>query len=459
MNMTLREIVRVLNGQLILGDPKMKATHASVDSRTVEIGDLFFALKGARGNGHDYAITACRQGAAGVVVSRLDWLPSLQNFPAAVVQVEDPLKALQSLGQYLRTGFKGPVVGVTGSNGKTTTKQMIASVLKTLGPGLFTKGNFNSQIGLPVVLSESSPDHRWMVLEMGASEPGNVHALTEIAHPTIGVITSIGPAHLETFGTLAKIARTKWELMDALPSDGVAIVPWGEPALEPHIRSFTKRLVFFGEDSSCPVRASAVEIKETLNFMLHIGAVSTRVFLPVRGRFNVRNALASAAVGWVLNVPVEAIAEGLGHFEPPPMRMEILRHPSGAIFLNDAYNANPASMVNAVSTLMESYFDRRRIVVLGSMKELGEASEKLHFHLGAEVGKCALDAIYLFGPEAEATRDGAVAAGFKPDHVFHTNKIDELIKEVKRQVRPDVVILFKASRAMQLERVVEALKN
>jgi UDP-N-acetylmuramoyl-tripeptide--D-alanyl-D-alanine ligase len=302
-------------------------------------------------------------------------------------------------------------------------------------------------------------DHSWIVLELGASEPGHILKLAEIAHPKIGVITSIGPAHLASFGSVAMIAQSKWELMESLPSDGMAVVPWGEPTLEPLIRSFTKRLVFFGEDSSCAVRASAIESKDDTRFILHIGSMSAKVQLPVPGRFNVKNALASAAVGWLLGISVDRIAEGLRSFVPPPMRMQTIKHSSGAIFVNDAYNANPASMVQSIWSFMENYSDKERVVVLGSMAELGEESPKLHFHIGTEVGKCTINKIFLFGEETKMVLDGLMAVGRNQRDIVHTNKIEELIEQVRKQLKPNVAILFKGSRVMQLERVIEALQK
>jgi len=270
-------------------------------------------------------------------------------------------------------------------------------------------------------------------------------------------MTIMVPADLATFENLANIARSKWELMESLSSEGVAIVPWGEASLEPHIHQFNKQIIYFGENTSCTVRASAVEIKEQTHFLLHIGAQSARVHLPVQGRFNVRNALASAAVGWALQIPIENIIEGLNNFTPPPMRMERIYHPSGAVLLNDAYNANPASMVHSVGTLMESFYDRKKIVVLGSMKELGSESEKLHFHLGTEIGKCALEYIYLIGRETKAVRAGAVAVGWPEEKICLCENADDLAKHLKNHLQPDTAILLKGSRAMRLERVIDDL--
>ncbi len=458
MELTIRELTSLLKGQLVLGEPKETAKRAVVDSRQAKPGDLFFALKGAREDGHKYALNACRQGVAGVVVSNLDWLHNNSSL-SAVIKVSDVHEALRLLGQTLRNSFHGTVIGITGSNGKTTVKQMTAAIMATKGPGLATPGNYNSQIGLPIALSELQKDHTWMVMEMGASEPGNIAALADIVHPKIGVITSIGPAHLASFGSLAAIARTKWELMESLPDDGTAIVPWGIPALEPHIRQYSKKMVFFGDNASCPVRASAIETSLNISFMLHIGAHSVKVRLPVAGRFNVYNALAAAAAGWVANVPIEQIGAALEKFEPAKMRMEILRHKAGATLVNDAYNANPASMIESVRTLTETFPGKKWIVVLGSMLELGEDSDKLHFHLGSEIGRFPLEHIFLFGKEAEPIREGALAAGTHASHIDLVESHDELLKKLSPRIDSNTVVLFKGSRGMTLEKVVKSMET
>lgn len=454
MNKTIRELIRVLKADLILGDPKTVTRRAVVDSRSVKPGDLFFALKGARSDGHEFAESAVRAGAAGVVVSQIEWIRHQSNMATAILQVENPLDALRDLGKNLRNDFDGPVIGVTGSNGKTTTKQMIAAVMKASGPGLATQGNLNSQIGLPLVLSSLAPNQQWMVLEMGASEPGHIAALADIAKPKIGVLTSIGPAHLKTFGSLANIASSKWELMDALPFDGTAIIPWGEPLLEPHVRGFSKKIIFFGEDASCPVRASNIEVGEKVRFKLHLAGASVSVSLPVAGRFNVMNALAAAAVGYTLGRPIDEISRSLESFEPPAMRMEPVSNKTGALIFNDAYNANPASMIQSVRSLVESFPDRKKILVLGSMLELGEDEDRMHFHVGNELAKLPLERVFLYGPETQKIFEGAEASGGSPKKFLRLDRHEEIAAQLKSLLNKDTVVLVKGSRGTEMEKVI-----
>jgi UDP-N-acetylmuramoyl-tripeptide--D-alanyl-D-alanine ligase len=457
MKVTVRDATRAVGGQLILGDPRHALDSVVVDSRQIAHDCLFFALKGERVDGHDFALSAWRQGAAGLVVSRLDWLQGESKVSCAVIRVNDTGEALKAYGAFARGRFKGPVVGITGSNGKTTTKQMVAAVLKTRDKGLSTAGNYNSQIGLPIMLSRLADDDRWMVLEMGASAPGHIASLCDIARPTVGILTSIGPAHLATFGSLKRIAETKWELMEALPEDGAAIVPWGVPELEPHVRSYKKRIVFVGENTSCPIRASQVEVGERVRFRLHVGSDSESVTLPLPGRYNVVNALAAAAAGWVLGIKITDIVRGLESFEAPRMRMEVSRLPSGAVIVNDAYNANPASMAQAVHSLIESYPDRRRILVLGSMLELGPDSDRYHFHLGVDVGRCPLDKVFLLGGEMRQVLDGAVSVGAPGDRFVWSERHEDVAEMLRKAMGPDAVVLFKGSRGMKLEKIIEAV--
>ncbi|MCG3203528.1 MAG: UDP-N-acetylmuramoyl-tripeptide--D-alanyl-D-alanine ligase [Elusimicrobia bacterium] len=458
MNKSIKEITTLLQGQLILGNPKTMVTDVSIDSRHIVPGCLFFAFKGEHADGHHFAVSASLQGAAGLVVSHLDWFKSDLPLEAAIIRVNDTFESLRHLGRSFRNEFKGPVVGITGSNGKTTTKQMTSSILASLGPGLSTPGNYNSQIGLPLVLSKLSPDHKWMVLEMGASAPGNIATLAEVAHPSLGIITTIGPSHLETFGSVERIAETKWELMDSLPSDGCAIVPWGNPHLEPLVRRFRKKLVFFGDASSCPVRSSSVEAGEKVRFMLHIGSQSAPVTLPIPGRHNVMNALAAAAAGWTLGCSLESIVQGLERFEPPQMRMQVMKHPSGAVFINDAYNANPSSMLVAIRSLVESYPKKKRILVLGPMLELGSDSEKYHFHLGSELAHFSMDHVILVGQEAQFILEGAISSA-APKQKFSTfSTTQEVVPALKKYLTPEHVVLLKASRGIKLENILDGLE-
>lgn len=457
MNVSVKDLTKIMKGQLILGNPRAMVTGASVDTRKLKSGSLFYALKGEKVDGHQFAFSACQQGAIGVVVSDLGWLTQDMSLNAAVIRVSDPLEGLRLTGQFLRNMFRGPVVGITGSNGKTTTKQMLAGILRRTGTGLWTQGNYNSQIGLPLVLSEVKDEDKWMVLEMGASAPGNIASLAEVARPTVGIITSIGPAHLASFGSIDRIAETKWELMESLPNDGTAVVPWAEPHLEKWIRVFKKKIVYFGENPACPVRAMAIQTGEKIQFRLQIGSNNATVRLPLPGTHNVMNALAAAAAAWVLGTSMDDIVAGLESFEPPQMRMEVLKHSSGAVFINDAYNANPASMAQALRSLMEAYPSSKRVFVMGSMLELGPDSDKYHFHLGTELGRTSLDRVVLVGNETKQAREGALSVGAPASKFIWAESHDKAADALKPFLKSDAVILFKGSRGVKLEEIIQRL--
>jgi UDP-N-acetylmuramoyl-tripeptide--D-alanyl-D-alanine ligase len=223
------------------------------------------------------------------------------------------------------------------------------------------------------------------------------------------------------------------------------------------VRAYKKQILFFGEDPSCPVRASQVEVGERVRFRLHLGSESEVVNLPLPGRCNVMNALAAAAAGYSLHYPISDIVRGLEGFEPPKMRMEVTKLPSGAILINDAYNANPASMAHAVHSVVESYPDRRRILVLGSMLELGPDSDRYHFHLGADVGRCPVEKVFLLGNETKQIQDGAVSVGAPADRIFWSDRHDDIVARLKDLIAPNTVILFKGSRGMKLEKIIEAI--
>ncbi|MFN0117760.1 MAG: UDP-N-acetylmuramoyl-tripeptide--D-alanyl-D-alanine ligase [Elusimicrobiota bacterium] len=459
MKILLRDIIKATKGQLILGDPMVSAEGFCVDSRLVKPGEIFFALSGQNKDGHGFVQEVFRKGASAVIVSQLDWLAKDSKGITNVIQVKSPLEALQKTANFIRSQFLGPVVGITGSNGKTTTKQMLGSILAKNNPGLLTQGNYNSQIGLPIVLSHLLPEHQWIVLEMGASSKGNIAALCEMGQPKVGIITSIGPAHLETFGSIQGIAAAKWELIDSLPVDGCAVLPWGEAHLDPFIRSYKNKIIFFGEDSSCAVKASSIETGEQISFMLHLGSRSYPITLPLSGRFNVKNAMAAAAAAWALNTPVEKIVEGLTSFQAPPMRMQVLSHSSGAVIINDAYNANPASMAESIKSLMESYPNKKKYLIVGSMLELGVDSERFHFHLGNELGRMNLEKIFLVGELTNKVFEGAESVGSLNGKFYQGKTFSDIAELLTRDLDSNSVVLLKGSRSNKLEKIIDYLMS
>jgi UDP-N-acetylmuramoyl-tripeptide--D-alanyl-D-alanine ligase len=408
----------------------------STDSRRAAPGTLFVALRGARHDGHDFAAEALRSGAAAVLVERV---PDGVD-PRRALTVRDTLRALGDLAAYTRQRWGGRVAAITGSNGKTTTKEMLAAICAVEGPGLRgskgskssplasnprvleasnpgerrgggvlkTHGNENNLIGLPLTLLRLSGDEAVAVLEMGMNAPGEIARLTEIAVPDVGLITNVGPAHLEGLGSIAGVAAAKGELFAGMRAQAQIAVNMDDAWVVRVAAAFPGRRIEFGDGRE--VAASAVDDRgfDGLAFTLHVGARRAPVRLRLAGRHNVQNALGAAAVAHALGIDVDAIAAGLAAAEPPKMRMQVVRLANGVTVVNDAYNANPASAEAALDALART--PGRAIAVLGEMRELGSDSEALHRQVGAYAAACGVRWLLAVGPQAEALAAGARAA-------------------------------------------------
>lgn len=425
-----------------------------VDSRAVQKGDLFVALKGDRRDGHDFLREVAARGAAGALVSRpTESLPS--DF--GVIRVADGLKGLQNLGRSHRKKMPVRVIGITGSNGKTTTKEMMAHLLKGIGRDVFaTKGNLNSQVGLPLMLLELEPQHTHAVLEMGASAKEDIARLAEMAAPQMAVITGIGRAHLETFGTVEGVLAAKWELVEALGNDGIAFLNADDPLLMSRRKEATCSVVTFGCSVGADVRAENIRQDPQTVFDLVVGGARREVRLPIPGLFNVTNALAAASVALWERGLLPAVAEGLGRFTPPPQRMQMRRRPDGSLFLIDAYNANPDSMAASVKSFVHAFPHWPKTAVLGSMLELGVSSEQEHRLLGRSLAGLPLERIFFIGPEGAWVRAGYTEAGGTKEFLLEEDR-DKVRGKISGFLTPEAVVLFKASRGVRLEEIYEPL--
>lgn len=431
-------------------------TKVAIDSRAVQKGELFVALQGDRRDGHEFLKEVAAQGAAGALVSQ-----PTESLPAefGVIRVGDTLKGLQNLGRSHRKKMPVRVIGITGSNGKTTTKEMLAQLLQGMGRDVFaTKGNLNSQIGLPLMLLELESHHTHAVLEMGASAKGDIACLAEMAAPQMAVMTGIGRAHLETFGSLEGVLAAKWELVEALGKDGIAFLNADDPLLMSRRKEACCSVVTFGQSPGADVRAENIRQDPQTVFDLVVGGARREVRLPVPGLFNVTNALAAASVALWERGLLPVVAEGLGRFTPPPQRMQMRRRPDGSLFLIDAYNANPDSMAASVQSFVQAFPHWPKTAVLGSMLELGPASEEEHRQLGRTLAGLPLERIFFVGPEGPWVRDGYAEAGGKKE--FHLDEDRGMIRgKISKILTPDAVVLFKASRGVRLEEIYEPLLN
>ncbi len=440
--MALSEVREVLNAELRHGDARF--ARVVIDSRSIAAGDLFVALRGERHDAHQFVAQAGADGAAAALVS--EWVES--HIPQ--LRVTDTLTSLQQLSQHWRRRFALPVIGVTGSNGKTTSKQMLAAIFAARGPVLATTGNLNNHIGVPLTLLSLRAEHTTAVVEMGANHPGEIAMLAALARPDIGLVTQAGDAHLEGFGSREGVARAKGELFAALDG-GVAVIN-ADDTYAPLWRQLATRasVISFGLSADADVQARQIQADATgSRFALRTPSGSASVSLPMPGRHNVLNALGAAACAIALGMEPDVIAGGLAQAQAAQGRLNWQQTPRGARLLDDSYNANPSSLRAGMELLAQ--LPGRRLLVLGGMAELGADAPKLHFIAGQLARELGLDGLYGLGPlAAEAVRGfGAGAFGF--------DTVDELADALREQLDANTVVLVKGSRSARMERVVTAL--
>ncbi len=423
------EIAAVANGRLHGEDRAIDG--ASIDSRHVEAGQLFVAVVAER-DGHDFVPAAVESGAAAVLADR----PLDVEVP--VVEVTDTMAGLAAAGRLARTCLPDRVVGVTGSVGKTSVKDLAASVLRTTFATASSERSFNNELGVPLTLLNAPAETAAAVIEMGARGQGHIADLCAIASPTIGVVTAVAAVHTELFGTLEDIARAKGELIEAVPVDGFAVLNGDDPAVAAMADRTEATVVTYGADGD--VRAGGVELDADLRprFRIEVGGERAAVHLAVSGRHNVSNALAAAAIGHVCGIPLPRIAEGLEGATLSPWRMELRRSAAGGVVINDAYNANPTSMRAALDSLAAFDADRR-VAVLGAMGELGAGSAAAHLEVAGHAAALGIEVV-------------AVACDAYGAQVRHVGSVDEA-RAALGPVEPGSAVLVKASRAAGLERL------
>jgi UDP-N-acetylmuramoyl-tripeptide--D-alanyl-D-alanine ligase len=446
----LHDVTRTL-GLPAGGDGDVTVSGVSIDTRTLSPGDLFFAVRGERLDGHAFVDGAFERGAAAAVVERGTG-PFAAEGP--ILLVEDTVTALQDLSAWYRHRFEPSLVAVTGSNGKTTTKDMIAGALSTRMSTHKTQGNLNNHIGVPLTLFGLARDHAAAVVEMGMNHEGEIARLAELADPGIGVITNVSPAHLETMRDLDAVARAKGELLDALPADGAAVLNADDARVMAQRSRTRAKVVTFGLSDRADVRAARVE-EHTGGTSLEL-AGGVMIDVPLPGRHNVMNALAAIAVSQVLGVDAEDAARGIASFSPSAMRMAVTRI-GGRTILNDAYNANPGSLAAALETLMGVAAGRPTAAVLGDMLELGSESRTAHREAGERAAALGIDYLFLFGTEVAALAEGAEANGIARERVRTYETKAALKEELEALLPTNAVVLVKGSRGMRMEEVVELL--
>lgn len=451
---TVAEMMAVTGGRLLQGSPAAPVYGFAFDSRKVRPGDCFVAMPGERVDGHDYAARAAEAGATCVIVGR-----SVAARGTALVEVPDPLLALGQLGRYHRERFGVQVVGVTGSVGKTTTKEMIGAVLEQRFAVFRSKGNFNSEVGLPITLMDLDEGPEVAVLEMGMRALGEIEYLVSIARPSVGVVTNVGITHLELLGTQENIARAKGELVRGLPEGGAAVLNADDPLVAAMAETSPCKVWFYGLENAAGKGERWVTARDVRRegetgqrFTLVTPSGETEAFLPAPGRHNVLNACAAAAVGLELGMTLDQVAAGIAGYAPSGSRMRILQV-GGVRLLDDTYNAAPSSMIAALGVMRElAGAEGRTVAVLADMFELGAAAVEGHLQVGAEAGRLA-DVVITVGDLAKHI---AEAAGTRARHFSEKAGAMELLTQV---VQPGDTVLVKGSRGMAMEEIVAALEK
>lgn len=450
--LTLIDVWEGLHGVLVAARSPAGVTfsRAIIDSREAAPGDLFFALRGGRSDAHDFVPDAFRAGAAGAVVAR-----PVAEAPedAAVFHVSDPLEGLQRLAASWRARHTARVVGVTGSVGKTTAKEVIASVLSRRYNTLKSEANLNTEIGVPLTLLKLNALHERAVLEMAMYVPGDIALLARLARPAVGVVTNVGPVHMERAGSVGRIAAAKAELVEALPSDGLAVLNGDDARVAAMARRTRARSLLFGLSPQCDFRATDIESRGLNGFSFTLVAPpgSQRIECPLPGRHHVYPALAAAAVASEDGMSTAEIADALREVRLE-LRLTVRAGVRGSTVIDDSYNASPASMAAALDLLAEC--SGRRIAVLGHMRELGAAEAEGHRTVGAyAAGRC--DALIVVGEDARLIAEAAEEAGLRDVRLVATPS--DAAEIVRKGLRSGDFCLVKASRAVGLEAVVEAV--
>lgn len=457
---SLQEMLEVTQGRLInLSEDKriyLSPSRISTDTRKLKKGDFYLALEGERFNGNDFVLEAHRKGAIGAMTNNPP-LPLSNNF--FIVQVPDTLKALHNLAKFYRQKLALSMVGITGSNGKTTVKELTAHILSTCYSVAKSEGNLNNQIGVPLSILQFSSRHQVGVLELGMNHPGEISNLSRIVQPNIGVITNIHHSHVGFLRNMEGIARAKAEMIPFLNKcrNNYLILNADCMWTESFRTRATCRVLTFGMEKGAEFKAENVNDEgEKINFrILFPSGEKIEVNFPHPGLFNVYNILAVSAVSFILNVPVQTIKIAVENFTPPSLHCSLERY-GGCTILNDCYNANPESMESALCSL-KKLKGKRKIAILADMLELGEYSSMLHRRVGRFAAHLGIDALFSWGEFSEDTVEGAKNAGLK--NVFCFNSKGELLDQILAYIKSGDCLLVKGSRRMQMEEIVEVLKD
>ena len=456
-SLTFQEIISAVNGTCLNSEPigNINITSISIDSRDIKPGTLYIPIKGDKFDGHVFIADAFHKGCA-VALTEQKLVPEAHE---VLIYVKDTKQALMDLATYYRKQFNIPVVAVTGSVGKTTTKDLIASVLSAKYSVHKTQGNFNNEIGLPLTIFGLTKEHQVLVVEMGMNHFGEIHNLSMIARPDIGVITNIGVSHIEHLGSRKGILKAKCEILDGMGQKGVLIVNGQDEMLQQIIVSEPAMLTY-GRDESHPFYADGVEAigKEGMSATFYMPQSNIRMTIPAMGEHMIDNALAAIAVAKRLHLSDREIQDGIEAYKPSKMRMDLQEASNGISIINDAYNASPDSMKAAIEVLGAMPVGKRKVAILGDMFELGEHAQQLHEELGEYIAKTKrVDLLITVGTLAHFIQDQVILSGMSREKMHHFETQDGLILKLGDLLLPQDLVLVKASRGMALEKTVDEI--
>lgn len=457
-NLSPETLQKVLEADMATGFDVAVPTFSglSIDSRTIKPGEIFFAITGGRNDGHNYVEKAFARGAAAVVISRshAERFAGIKQGPILVVN--DTHEALLNLAGYLRRHFDAHFAAITGSNGKTTTKEMLYSIVRVKHKAFRSPGNLNNLFGLPISLGQMPNEVDYAIFELGISVPGEMSRLTSLIKPELALVTNIGPTHLESLKTIDNVVKAKFELIDRLPIGAIVILNADDSNLMKEAERRKLDYIGFGIESKCQFQAKNIRADAGEGLSFEVGG--QKIVLQLFGRVNVYNALAAVTASSVWKCTPEEWAAGLAGFRPVDMRL-VLEHHQGLHLLIDCYNANPASVRAALRALKEFETKGRKIAVLGDMLELGSTSKQLHYETGQEVARSKVDYLLCLGPQSEALAEGAHTGGMEKNNIWHFREHQQMLDCLLGLVAREDVILFKGSRGMEMEKIVIGLKG